>query len=135
MKKHVNTIFALVLTTLIGTSVVQAQDSLLNTTDQEVSIRDNEMFRFRALPTAVSRELATLSRCETADEICVNLVQSGKYMVHVKSLDNRTIYFERIWTRGTIHRVDLADAPAAIYLMEVVNNDGFHQEFEIVKLQ
>jgi hypothetical protein len=53
--------------------------------------------------------------------------------VHVKSLQNRTVYFERIWTRGTLHRVDLSEASADIYLMEIVDSNGYHQEFEIAK--
>ena len=135
MKKQVTTIFAIVFSTLIGTSTVQAQDATSKLQTEEVSFGDESEFRFRALPTSVSRDLATLSEGTAESEVNVNLVKPGKYMVHVKSLDNRTIYFERIWTRGTLHRVDLSDAPADIYLMEIVDDKGFHQEFEIAKLK
>jgi hypothetical protein len=135
MKKHIATIFAFALVTVIGTSAVQAQDATSKQQTVEVTFCDDSEFIFRALPTSVSRDLATLSHGTTENEVNVNLANPGKYMVHVKSLDNRTIYFERIWTRGTLHRVDLSDAPSDIYLMEIVDAEGFHQEFEIAKLK
>jgi hypothetical protein len=133
MKKQVTTIFAIALTTLIGTSAAQAQDATTIKPASEVSFGEEQMYQFRNLPTSVSRDLATLSHGTSENEVNINLTNPGKYSVHVKSLHNRTVYFERIWTRGTLHRVDLSEAPADIYLMEIVDSDGYHQEFEIAK--
>jgi hypothetical protein len=79
MKKQVTTIFAIALTTLIGTSTVRAQDATTIKPASEVSFGEEQMYQFRTLPTSVSRALATLSQGTSENQVKINLSNPGKY--------------------------------------------------------
>lgn len=101
---------------------------------QENSREMNANYQFRNIQTSVSKELATVTECTDANKINIVFAEDGLWMIHIKSLDNRTMYFERIYTKGKRFQPDLSELPADIYLLEIVQRDGSHQLVELVKL-
>lgn len=95
---------------------------------------DTEPLQLRELSTSETTYLASIDHGQDSNTLTLDFAENRIWILQIRTIDNRTVFFERVYSNGGIYTIDASDLPPDIYLLEVRDHSGRHQFFEIVKL-